>query len=65
MNYVITVLIIIVAIVICVKLHKSNYKLEYDSWTFFEGSLGSGKTTVLTRLAISTRRRRKTLERKY
>lgn len=52
------IILIIIFIFLTIKLYKSNYKLEYDSWTFFEGSLGSGKTTVLTRLAISTRRKR-------
>lgn len=55
---VIGIILIIVLGIIIIRFGMTNYKLEYDSWTFFEGSLGSGKTTVLTRLAIKTRRNR-------
>lgn len=55
---VVVLIVLIVAGILLIKFCASNYKLEYDSWTFFEGSLGSGKTTILTRLAITTRRKR-------
>lgn len=49
---------ILLIIFLIIKFIRSNYKLKYDSITFFEGCLGSGKTTIITRLAINERRRR-------
>jgi len=34
-------------------------KIRYDNFTFFEGSLGSGKTTIITRCAIKEYNKRK------
>lgn len=52
------IILLVIVFILYIKFKRSNYALEYDNWTFFEGSLGSGKTTMLTRLAITTRRRR-------
>lgn len=55
---IVAIILIVIAIVIAIKIYRSNYKLRYDSITFFEGCLGSGKTTLITRLAINERRKR-------
>lgn len=55
---IVILIFIILMIIIVHKVRKQNYQLRYDSITFFEGCLGSGKTTIITRLAIKERRRR-------
>ena len=36
-----------------------NYKIKYDNFTFFEGSLGSGKTTIITNKSLNELFKRK------
>lgn len=36
-----------------------NYKFKMDNFTFFEGSLGSGKTTIMTHFAVKEWKKRK------
>ena len=57
MFIVILILLLIVAFIIY-KYVANNYKLKYDAFTFFSGSLGSGKTTMLTKEAIKEMKRR-------
>lgn len=38
---------------------SNNYKFKYDNFTFFEGSLGSGKTTIITKESIKEYIKRK------
>lgn len=54
----IVLLIVLIIAVLFIKFLRSNYQFKYDFITFFEGSLGSGKTTMLvyhTKLVIRKR----------
>lgn len=55
---IVVLIVSIILLIFLIKFIHSNYHLRYDSITFFEGCLGSGKTTIITRLAINERRRR-------
>lgn len=54
------VLLVILIIIIVKKIidYKRNYKITFDFITFFEGGEGSGKTTILTHLALKERKKR-------
>ena len=45
-------IVIIFVVVKFIKFKKESVNIELDSVTFFEGSLGSGKTRLLTSTTI-------------
>lgn len=51
-------IILIVAAFIFFRLKKNAFKFTFDNVTFFQGSLGAGKTAMLTYHAIKERKRR-------
>ena len=53
-------LICLLAVVVFIyfRFFKGNYKFKFDAVSFFEGSLGSGKTTMLTYCAIRELKKR-------
>lgn len=55
---IIPIIFIIIIVIIIIKFKKRSYPINYDNITFFEATLGGGKTTMLTRCAITERRKR-------
>lgn len=51
-------LVVIIAILI-IRFILKNYNFKYDNFTFFEGSLGSGKTTIITSESLKVWKKRK------
>ena len=50
--------ILVIFLFIYFRFFKGNYKFKFDAVSFFEGSLGSGKTTMLTYCAIRELKKR-------
>lgn len=52
----ILIIILVVALILYFRLKKNNYHLTYNNITYLQGEVGSGKTTMLTYLALKERK---------
>lgn len=50
--------ILIGCVFLFIKFKKSNYNITYNNITYFQGEVGSGKTTVLTHMGFKERNKR-------
>ena len=55
---IVLICLLVIVIFVYFRFFKGNYRFKFDAVTFFEGSLGSGKTTMLTYCAIRELKRR-------
>ena len=51
----ILIIILVVALILYFRFKKNNYHLTYNNITYLQGEVGSGKTTMLTYLALKER----------
>lgn len=55
---VVLIVLAVIGIFFLVKFLLTNYKFKFDNFTFFQGSLGSGKTSILTYFAVKLYKKR-------
>lgn len=51
----IILIILIIALIIIIKFKHSNYRMQDDNITFYQGMLGSGKSAIVTRRSVVSR----------
>lgn len=56
---IIFIALIVIVVILIVRFILNNYNFKYDNFTFFEGSLGAGKTTIITSETLKVWKKRK------